>query len=239
VTKVASYGSWKSPITSDLIVAGAVRLMEIALDGKDVYWLESRPLEGGRYVIVRRGADGRTVDVNPPPFNARTRVHEYGGAPFAVRDGVVYFSDFSDQRLYRQERGGEPSPITPAEALRYADAVVDGSRGRLICVREDHSESDREAVNTIISLSLDGGQPAQVLVSGNDFYSSPRLSPDGSQLAWLTWNHPNMPWDGTELWVAVVLDDGTLGEMQLVAGGEAESIFQPQWSPDGSLWFVS
>jgi len=239
IAKVASYGSWKSPITSDLIVAGAVRLMEIALDGSDVYWLESRPMEGGRCVIVRRSVDGRAMDVNPPPFNARTRVHEYGGAPFAVQDGTVYFSNFDDQRLYRQEPGGEPKPITPPRDLRYADLVVDRRRGRLICVREDHSTSDREAVNTLVSLSTGGTESAQVLVSGNDFYASPRLSPDGSRLAWLTWNHPNMPWDGTELWVGVVRDDGTLGEAKRVAGGLSESIFQPQWSPDGTLCFVS
>ena len=237
--KVASYGSWKSPITSDLIVAGAVRLMEIALDGADVYWLESRPMEGGRYVIVRRGADGRTLDVNRAPLNARTRVHEYGGGSYAVQDGVVYFCNYPDQRLYRQEPAGEPEPITPDEKLRYADAVVDCSRGRLICVREDHRQSDREAVNTIVSLSLTGAASAQVLVSGNDFYASPRLSPDGSRLAWLTWNHPNMPWDGTELWVAVLRADGSLGEARLVAGGVSESIFQPQWSPHGELYFVS
>jgi dipeptidyl aminopeptidase/acylaminoacyl peptidase len=237
--KVAPYGSWKSPITSDLMAAGAMRLMGIALDGDDVYWLESRPLEGGRYVIVRQSVAGDAFDINPPPSNARTRVHEYGGAPFAVHQGVVYFSNFADQRLYRQEPGGEPTPITPEEDLRYADAVIDRARGRLICVCEDHTVSDREAVNTIAGLRLGGNGPAQVLVSGNDFYSSPRLSADGSRLAWLTWSHPNMPWDGTELWVAAVRDDGSLGGAQRVAGGESESIFHPQWSEDGTLYFVS
>jgi dipeptidyl aminopeptidase/acylaminoacyl peptidase len=239
VNSSAPYGSWKSPITSDLIVAGAVRLMEIVLDGEDRYWLESRPVEGGRYVIVRHSAEGRIADVTPTPFNARTRVHEYGGAPFAVSHGTVYFVNFADQRLYRQEVGGAPKPMTPEKDLRYADAVLDHRRNRMICVREDHTVADHEPVNALVSLVLPKGGEGQVLVSGNDFYSSPRLDPEAAQLAWLTWNHPNMPWDGTELWVAEVKADGSLGEAQLVAGGVDESIFQPQWSPDGVLHFVS
>jgi dipeptidyl aminopeptidase/acylaminoacyl peptidase len=237
--KAAPYGSWKSPITSHLITSGAVRLLETALDGKDVYWLESRPVEGGRYVIVRRTVDGRKTDVTPAPFNARTRVHEYGGAPFAVRDGIVYFSNFEDQRLYRQEIGGQPRPLTAEKNLRYADGVIDQRRGRMICVREDHTAAGREAVNTLVSVDLSGGESARILVSGNDFYSSPRLHPDGSRLAWLTWNHPNMPWDGTELWVAEVEADGSLARTERVAGGVDESIFQPEWSPDGILHFIS
>jgi dipeptidyl aminopeptidase/acylaminoacyl peptidase len=239
VNSSAPYGSWKSPITSDLIVAGAVRLMEIVLDGEDRYWLESRPVEGGRYVIVRHSAEGRIADVTPTPFNARTRVHEYGGAPFAVSHGTVYFVNFADQRLYRQEVGGAPKPMTPEKDLRYADAVLDHRRNRMICVREDHTVADHEPVNALVSLVLPKGGEGQVLISGNDFYSSPRLDPEAAQLAWLTWNHPNMPWDGTELWVAEVKADGSLGEAQLVAGGVDESIFQPQWSPDGVLHFVS
>jgi len=237
--KVAPCGSWKSPITSDLIASGTVRLLETALDSKDVYWLESRPLEGGRYVIVRWTADGRTSDVTPAPFNVRTRVHEYGGAPFALGNGTVYFSNFSDQRLYRQEIGGQPQPITPEENLRYADGVIDLRRGRMICVREDHTMDGSQAINTLVSLDLRGGGGGQVLVSGNDFYSSPRLHPNGSRLAWLTWNHPNMPWDGTELWVGEIGPDGSIGRAERVAGGVDESIFQPEWSPDGILYFVS
>jgi dipeptidyl aminopeptidase/acylaminoacyl peptidase len=245
--KVAPYGSWKSPITSDLIVSETTGLGQIALDGEDVYWVEVRPTEGGRYVVVRRTSDGRTTDVTPPPFNARTRVHEYGGGAFAVANGTVYFSNFADQRLYRQDPGAEPRPITPEADLRYADGVFDHRRGRMICVREDHTTPGQEAVNAIVSLvlssskglDLEGGNGGQVLVSGNDFYSSPRLSPDGSRLAWLTWNHPNMPWDGTELWVGEWGGDGSLGRTKRVAGGEDESIFQPEWSPGGVLYFVS
>jgi len=238
--EVAPYGSWKSPITSDLIVSETIGLGQIALDGEDVYWTEMRPTEGGRYVIVRRTPDGRTTDVTPPPFNARTRVHEYGGGAFAIADGTVYFSDFSDQRVYRQDPSSEPRPITPEANLRYADGVFDHRRGRMICVREDHTDLEREAVNAIVSLDLEGDDSGgQVLVFGNDFYSSPRLSPDGSRLAWLTWNHPNMPWDGTELWVGELRADGSLDQAERVAGGKDESIFQPEWSPDGVLHFVS
>ena len=244
--KLAPYGSWKSPITSDLIAHRTMGtgnpvscLRMITLDGDDVYWLELRPGEGGRYVIARRTPDGVGSDVMPPPFNARTRVHEYGGGDFAVSEGTVYFSNFSDQRLYRQDPRGEPTPITPEKEFRYADAVIDRRRGRLICVREDHTVAGREPVNTLVSLDLKGSGGGTVLIAGNDFYSSPRLSPDGSRLAWLTWNHPDMPWDGTELWVGEVEADGSLMRSVQVAGGVDESIFQPEWSPDGVLHFVS
>lgn len=237
--QVAPYGSWKSPITSDLIASETIRLGQIALDGEDIYWIEMRPAEDGRYVVVRRAPDGRITDVTPSPFNARTRVHEYGGGAFVVADGTVYFSNFTDQRLYRQDPGAQPRPITPAADVRYADGVVDRRRGRIICVREDHTAAGREAVNALVGLDLTGAQEVRVLVSGNDFYSSPRLSPDGSRLAWLTWNHPNMPWDGTELWVGELQADGSLRRTGRVAGGVDESIFQPEWSPDGILYFVS
>ena len=237
--QVAPYGSWKSPITSDLIVAESVGLGQIVLDGEDVYWNETRPTEDGRSVIVRRFPDGRTADVTPSPYNARTRVHEYGGGEYVVADGTVYFSNWNDQRLYRHDPGGQPRPITPEGDLRYADGVVDRRRGRIVCVREDHTVAGREAVNTLVSLALDGSGDAQVLASGNDFYASPRLSPDGSWLAWLTWNHPSMPWDGTELWAGELEIDGALRQAACVAGGVSESIFQPEWSPDGTLYFVS
>src|SRR5438093_4099224 len=214
-------------------------LREVAVDGRDVYWLEQRPTEGGRYVVVRRTADGRTADATPPGFNARTTVHEYGGGPYLPADGVLYFSNFEDQRLYRQAAGSESQPLRPAAGLRYADAVVDAKRGGLVCVREDHRDASREAVNTIVGVRAEQGGEGDVLVGGNDFYSKPRLTSDGSRVAWLAWNHPNMPWDGTELWVADVDDAGSLRKPRRVAGGPKESIFQPEWSPDGSLYFVS
>lgn len=236
--QVAPYGSWKSPITSDLIVKGSIGVGAVMLDGADVYWIEMRPNEGGRSVIVRRTEDGQTSDLTPQPFNARTRVHEYGGGDYTIADGTVYFSNFTDQRLYKQSPGSDPVPLTPDVSMRYADPLVDKKRGRLICVREDHTGTG-EAVNTLVSINLEDGADALVLASGGDFYSSPRLSPDGKQLAWLTWNHPNMPWDGTELWSAEINADGTLSNERLVAGGVEESIFQPEWSPDGTLYFVS
>ncbi|OGO47348.1 MAG: peptidase, partial [Chloroflexi bacterium RBG_16_63_12] len=239
--KIAPYGSWKSPITSDLIVAETIGLGGTAIEGDDVYWMELRPKEGGRLVVVqrRRTPESKTTDLTPMPFNARTRVHEYGGRAYAVADGTAYFSNFADQRLYRQDPGAEPRPITPEIALRYADYVVDRRRNRLFCVREDHT-APGEAVNTLVTVKCDGDESGgQVIISGNNFYSSPRLGPDGSRLAWLTWNHPNMPWDGTELWAGEVNADGSLGHAERVAGGPAESVFQPEWSPDGVLYFVS
>lgn len=234
------YGSWKSPITSDLIVSGSIGLGQIEVDGEDVYWSESRPQEGGRNVIVQRTPDGGTSDVRPAPFNARTRVHEYGGGSFMVADGVVYFSNFGDQRLYRMEQSGEPQPITPEVELRYADGIVDRRRKLIFCVREDHTEEGKEAVNTLVQVNIAGDNSGgQVVAEGADFYASPRLNADGSRLAWLQWYHPDMPWDGTELWVADVGEDGSLENAQRVAGGREESIFQPEWSPEGVLHFVS
>lgn len=242
---VAPYGSWQSPITTDLIVAGAVGLGSPTWDGDDIYWVEGRPSEGGRNVIVRLSATGEPRDVTPAPFNARTRVHEYGGGAYTVDRGIVYFSNFADGCLYRQAIAGiddpqqvPPEPITPEGAFRYADLKVDRRRGRLICVREDHTGGG-EPVNTLVSVNLDDPQDVKILAEGADFYASPDLSPDGSRLCWISWNHPNMPWDGTELYVADVSDDGTLGKPRRVAGGPEESIFQPQWSPGGTLYFVS
>ena len=232
---VAPYGSWKSPITTALIVSGAVGLGQIALEDDDVYWVEMRPSEGGRMVIVRRRSDGSTTDLTPEPYSARTRVHEYGGAAFLVNDGVVYFSD---QRLYRQDPGREPRAITPDQPLRYADGVFDRQRGRIVCVREDHG-GDGEPVNGIVGVDAEGREPQKVLFSGSDFCAAPRLNPEGTKLAWLAWDHPNMPWDGTQLLLAEVLADGSLGEPQVVAGGAEESVLLPLWSPEGELHFVS
>jgi dipeptidyl aminopeptidase/acylaminoacyl peptidase len=242
ISTVAPYGSWKSPITADLLLSGSVNLSQPRLDGGDVYWLEGRPAERGRQVVVRRAADGTTADVTPPGFNARTRVHEYGGGDYAVHDGVVTFANDADQRLYVQRPGQAPQPLTAESQSRYADMQIDAARGRLLVVREDHS-GPGEAVNTLVAIALDDGAII-TLAAGNDFYSSPRLSPDGRRLAWLTWNHPNMPWDGTELWLAELDGDGLPRDARRVAGGPAESIFQPEWSPPGAggggaLHFVS
>ncbi len=232
------YGEWTSSITSDLIVAESIRVGTPSFDRDDIYWLESRPQEKGRSVLVRRTPDGNTEDITPPPFNVRTRVHEYGGGAYVVRAGIVYFANFTDQRVYRQVAGGKPAPVTPENNMRYADFVAVPNTSNLIAVREDHSGSG-EAVNTVILMDGQTEGSGKVLVEGNDFYSAPRVSPDGTKLAWLTWNHPNMPWDGTELWAADLSGDGTLSNARKVAGGVDESVFQPEWSPDNVLHFVS
>ncbi|WP_071517431.1 S9 family peptidase [Geitlerinema sp. PCC 9228] len=242
LAKTAAYGTWKSPITSDFIVTGSLRLAASVLDGEDIYWVEGRPAEKGRNVIMCRRRDGTTQELTPPEFNLRTRVHEYGGGAFTVADGVIYFVNFADQAIYRQTADAAPQQLTLAEEpglLRYADFSVDRDRNRLIAVCEDN-RGEGEPTNTIVSISLDGNTTGEVLVSGEDFYANPRISPDGSQLCWISWNHPNMPWDSTQLWVAPINSDGSLGEKTCVAGEkQEESIFQPEWSPDGILYWVS
>jgi dipeptidyl aminopeptidase/acylaminoacyl peptidase len=239
--KTAPYGSWKSPITSEMIASGTVGLAALGYDGDDVYWIESRPAENGRHVVVRRTPDGKTEDVTPSPFYARSRVHEYGGGAVVVHSGTVYFSNFTDQRIYYHKPGEELRPLTPDTGAKmfYADGVIDEKRNRLVCIREDHTQGDREAQNTVVAIDLDKGGEGDILVSGADFYSNPRVSPDGTFLCWLQWNHPNMPWDGTELWVARVGDDGSLSNREKIEGSERVSVFQPQWSPTGVLHFVS
>jgi hypothetical protein len=195
---------------------------------------------------MRRDANGIITECTPHDYSARTTVHEYGGGAFKVADGVIYFVNYKDQHLYRQRIGELPEVLTPGEGYRYADLVVDKKWNRIICIREDHTGKG-EAVNTIVSVDLDGGDNGQILVGGNNFYSSARLSPDGSKLAYLTWNHPNMPWDGCELWVEDILpieskfqsDSPTRLSRRLIAGSSTESIFQPEWSPDNILHFVA
>ncbi|HSQ38177.1 MAG TPA: S9 family peptidase [Acidimicrobiia bacterium] len=236
---VTPYGAWESPISALSVTRAEILFADsLELDGGTLYWAESRPNEEGRTVIVRRGADGSPEDVTPAGFNARTRVHEYGCGAYALHDGVVYFANFTDQRLYRHRPGEAPAPITPEPPLpagdRYADLAF--GDGLLICVRERHGEG--EAINELVRLPLDGGA-AEVVAGGHDFFSSPRLSPDGRLLAWLAWDHPNMPWNGTGLWLAELGPGGRPGEPRLVAGGPSESIFQPEWSPEGVLHFAS
>jgi dipeptidyl aminopeptidase/acylaminoacyl peptidase len=250
---IRPYGTWPSPISAERVASQSVRLGAVAVDGDDIYWIEGRPQEGGRNVLVRRGADGLATDVVPAGFNVRSRVHEYGGGAYVVDRGNVYFSNFADQRIYRATvdacanpaeaglhtaRPHEIVPVTPEGKWFYADYAVDPLRNRLVSVREDHSGAG-EAVNTLVSIPLSGVSAGDVIAAGHDFYSTPRFSPDGSQLSWLTWRHPNMPWDGTELWVADVADNGTLANSRVVAGGDDESIYQPGWGPDGTLYFVS
>ncbi len=235
---VAPYGAWRSPIRIEDVVGDVILLAEPWIDGDDVFWLEGRPAEGGRRTLVRAAADGSTSELTPAPFNVRSRVHEYGGGSYIVVGGIVVFSDFADGRLYRLDPGAEAAvAITPAGPWRYADLRPDLARRRFYAVREDHSGAG-EATNVIVTVPLDGGDP-QVLVKGSDFVSSPRLSPDGTRLAWIEWDHPDMPWDATLLRVAAFGPDGTLGEAILAAGGPDESIIQPEWAPDGTLHLIS
>src|SRR5205809_3212342 len=237
---IAPYGTWTSPLSARSVSAGSVQLSRVILDGDDLYWLERRPEEGGRGVVVTRGPHGRIADVTPIGTNVRTRVHEYGGAAYTVSQRIIYYSEFADQRVYRLEAGGVPEPLTPAGQWCYADFTVDPARPRLVCVREDHASKSREAVTTLVSVALDHPPAAATVIStGHDFYASPCFSPDGSRLLWLAWRHPDMPWDSTELWAADVGRDGRLGHPTLLAGGGDESIYQPGWAPDGKPYFVS
>jgi len=238
VPQVRPYGSWASPITAALIASGAVGLSEVRLDGDTVYWLEMRPSEGGRSVVVRRRPDGKVEDCIPQSFNARTRVHEYGGGSYLAAAGALFFANFADQRVYRTRHGEPPVAVTPAGDFRYADFVWDDPRARIVCVCEDHTAGG-EPRNSIVALDPDGGGPTRVLLSGRDFYAAPRFSPDGMSLAWLEWSHPHMPWDAAELWMAPIGTDGSLEHPAHVAGGDRESAVQPLWSPDGILHFAS
>lgn len=232
------YGSWLSPITSELIVAGSIGLLGCRFDGADVYWVESRPQEQGRSVLVRQRPGGVAEDVTPAGFNARSRVHEYGGGATVVHKVVSWFSNMADQRLYRCEPGSAPVPLTPDDGVhRYADGIIDPQRGRWIGVRESHVGGD--VVNAIVDVELAAGGAGRVLADGSDFYAAPRLSPDGRQLAWLSWRHPNMPWVETELWLADVGADGSLAAARMIAGGAGKSVLQPEWSSDGTLHFIS
>jgi dipeptidyl aminopeptidase/acylaminoacyl peptidase len=235
--RVAPHGAWRSPITTELVVAETVGLGQTAIDGTQTYWTELRPSEGGRTVLVARGPEGEARDVTPEGFDVRSRVHEYGGGAFVVRDGVVYFSNDGDRRVYRQRPGEAPAPITPEGPHRYADFAIDPRRGHLFCVREDHDAAP-EPRNEIVRLDPEAPGPGEVVATGADFYAAPRPSPDGAALAFVSWDHPNMPWDHTALHVVPLAEDGTPGAPRRVAG-DAESIFQPAWSPDGTLHFVS
>ncbi len=238
---VLPYGAWPSDITPDTITASTVHFNDVMVDGEDVYWLETRASDGGRSVLVRRAPDGGITDVTPAPHNVRTRVHEYGGRCALVVGGTAYFSERGDDRLYRLAPGGTPTPITPPLDVRYADPTHDARRERLIVVREDHRAPGVEATSALVAVDTGGGNAdgGVILASGADFYAAPRLSPDSTHLAWMEWDHPNMPWDATRLMLARVAEDGTLRDARAVAGGPHESALEPRWSPGGTLHFAS
>jgi len=235
------YGAWPSPITADRAAAGSVGLRETRAIGDATTWLERRPQEQGRSVVVRSGPGAEPVDVTPPGVSVRTRVHEYGGGSYALADTTTYFVNLEDQRLYRQEAGGAPTAITPEPAtprgLRYADMNVSPD-GRWIASVHERHQGEGLPVNELVVIAADGSA-MWTLASGRDFYAFPRWSPDGARIAFIAWDFPRMPWDGTELLVVDVASDGSAGPSRAVAGGERESIFQPAWGPDGSLTFVS
>lgn len=244
---ITPYGEWPSPITARALTAGARRLNFPVLVGDEVWWVEDRPDEAGRTTVMARDAGGTTVDLLPPPWDARTRVHEYGGRCFLAVPGpgapALVFTHATDQRLYRWDRGAAaPLPLTPEPAepagLRYADPVLSPDGTQVWCVRERHRDGDLD--RHLVAVPLDGSgsaDPATVreIVGGSRFLAHPRPSPDGTRLAWLAWDHPNMPWDGTEVRVGALDADGTVPVWSTVAGGLAESLFQPEWDGDDHL----
>jgi len=242
MTTAAPFGSWKSPITSALLTSSGIGFSELHYSGGNLYWLESRPDEGGRVAIVRCPPGAASVEAVAKEFNARSRVHEYGGGAYFVRQQTVFFSNFKDQRLYRQDDGEPPRPITPEPAVpggfRYADGRVTPDGETIICVRERH-ETGQEAINEIVAFPSDGSAAPKTVAGGHDFYAFPRVNPAGTKLAWTCWKHPQMPWDGTELWIADLSPDGSVSGARHIAGSGEESIFQPEWSPDGLLYFSS
>jgi len=240
--ETAPYGEWESPFPISLLTAGVVSLGEVRAIGGVRWWLEGRPDEEGRQVLVHRATDGSQTRLTPEGFNARTRVHEYGGAAYVVEGDLVIVSDFATGRLNRVEAPGELRPLTPERAWRFADLVVDRARNRLLAIREDHEPETiarhGEAENSLVAIDLDNGA-VTVLASGADFFAAPRLSPDGRRLAWVEWSHPNLPWDGTALRLAEVAADGTVGVASTVAGSPHDWISQPRWSPEGVLHYVA
>ena len=238
----APFGSWKSPITSELIVADTVGISSPTWHRGELLWIESRPQEAGRNVLVMREHDGSERDINPAPFNIRTRVHEYGGGAWFLHNGAVFFSNFSDQHLYRQGLDKTaPTQLTHDDGLRFANGCVDEKRNRIVCVIEDH-RGDGEAVNFIGAIDFQSGDVTE-LSKGHDFYAAPVLSPNGKQLAFMTWDHPDMPWDETIIWLTTLNEAGMPGELNKVAGGkngeQKISAQQPVFSPKGELFFIS
>ena len=240
--RVAPFGSWKSTLSAEAVAAGDIRLSQLQVSQGHFYWAETRPQERGRVTIVRMSPGASPREAVPPDFNCRTRVHEYGGGAYLAHGRRLYCSNFTDQRLYRIDPNQAPEPITPEPpvpaGLRYADGRLTPDGRLIVCVREDHTRGG-EPVNELVAVSEQGPQEPIVLAGGHDFYASPRLSPDGRRLAWLCWDHPQMPWEGSELWLADFSSDGRLSGEHRVAGGNTVSIFQPEWSPDGRLHFVS
>lgn len=236
--KTREYGSWPSPISASAVVKDSRGLGSLGFDGNHLYWVESRPLEGGRNTIMRWIEGGEPEEILPAPWNARTRVHEYGGRCVLVADNTIWFSNFADQRIYRMVPGRQPEAVTPEAKLHYAAFVLDPHHNRLLCVREDHRE-EGEPRNTLVAISLEDQGEGKVLFDDSDFVSAPALSPDGSRIAFTSWRHPNMPWDNTSLWSAGFDPQGGLATLTLHNDGTRESIIDPQWSKSNQLYAIS
>lgn len=236
----APCGSWASPISAARVAAGQISLAEPRFDAGDLCWLEGRPSEDGRSALMCRPMKGDIVELLPS-WNVRTRVHEYGGGAWVRSRGTVFFSDFGSQRLFVEEPGNALRPITPEApspgSMRYADIDVSPEGDWIVCVREQH-KSLHTVVNDIVILPADGSLAPRSLVCGHDFFAFPRISPNGRWLAWTSWDHPRMPWVGTDLWVAEIVG-GELGSPRHVAGGVGESVFQPEWVSSDALCFIS
>lgn len=236
---IAPYGSWVSPLKAAALAEAGTRLggFDLLADGS-VIWLEARPAEKGRQVLVLGGPDGARCDLTPAEMNVRTRVHEYGGGDFLALDDAVVFSNFADQALYLQPLSGVPRRLTFEEGVRFADCTWDRRRERLIGVREDH-RGDGEAKNGLAAVPIEGSEAGEPLWQESDFVAYPRVSPDGTKLAWIAWDHPNMPWDDVALHVADIGADGELSGVTRVNAGISESVVQPEWAEDGALTFMA
>ncbi|WP_240624469.1 S9 family peptidase [Chromatocurvus halotolerans] len=235
---VLDYGSWPSPISAESLVEGSRGLGSPHRDGEYLFWLESRPEQGGRMTIMRWREGEEPLELLPERYNVRSRLQEYGGGSLLVADGRLWFSNFADQRLYSFVPGEEPVPITPEGELRFAGCSFDAARDRLICIREDHRE-DGEPVNSLVALPTNGMSEGEVLFSGTDFVSAPRLSPDATRVAFTTWMHPNMPWDNTRLHSAGFDEQGRLANLVTHNPESAESVIDPQWRRDNQLFALS
>ncbi|MFK7886850.1 MAG: prolyl oligopeptidase family serine peptidase [Gammaproteobacteria bacterium] len=232
----APAGTWPSPFTTDLVVAGSRRLADPRIVGEDVFWLEGRPEEKGRVVLVRETPNGR-IDLTPQPFGVRGKIHEYGGGSYAIGAEHAYLINASDQCLYRVSlEGGTPELITTKSKRRFGDLLLDAHRQRILAACEDHA-GDGEPVTTLVAIDLTSGR-IDALASGADFYSTPTLSPDGRSLAFLSWDHPDMPWDANTLWHASVDEAGELHDVRDIGHADT-SHFQPTFAPDGSLYVVA
>lgn len=232
------YGTWAAPITADLVAGKSLRFGQVQALGEDLYWSEGRPADAGRITIVHRAADGTERDLLPPPYSARSGVHEYGGGEMLVAEAGVYFANAEDQDIYLANVDGEISRITDAPGWRFSDFCLDAARNRLIAVAERHEgEHDPSPENLLAAIDLASGDVTP-LVQGNDFYAFPRVAPDGSKLAWIEWSLPHMPWEGASLHCATWSEDGGVGEAAAIAGGPGNAVTQPEWGPCGELYFV-